>query len=55
MMWLLGALCVAWTIREIACLIAGARRRVRLLAWVERWDEAELRPGLVSRVDQRPG
>jgi hypothetical protein len=41
----LGLLCLAWTVREIACLVAGARRRARLRAWVE-WTPTEAGPRL---------
>lgn len=52
MEWILGLLCLGWTTREIACLVAAARRRAQLRAWVE-WTPTEAGPRLGLSTEAR--
>ena len=54
MEWTLGLLCLLWTTREVAHLVAGARRRAQLRAWVE-WTPTEAGPLLLleARAEER--
>jgi hypothetical protein len=37
MEWALGTLCLVWTLREAASLLAAARRQSRFVAWTS-WE-----------------
>lgn len=44
MEWVLGSLCLVWTLRETACLLASARRQAEFAAWVS-WEPTARRTG----------